>query len=127
MELFQQRARAARPDFEVDATNAADVAAIVVALDGLPLAIELAAAHIDVLPPAGIRQRLADRFDLLQSDQWDAPVRQHTLRAAIDSSAALLTVEERNHLATTRGVCRLVRPGGGGSSHQVRSGSARIG
>jgi predicted ATPase len=50
-----------------------------------------------VLPPAGIRQRLADRFALLQSDQWDAPARQHTLRAAIDSSTALLTVEERDH------------------------------
>ncbi|HEU5484605.1 MAG TPA: BTAD domain-containing putative transcriptional regulator, partial [Microlunatus sp.] len=97
LQLFEQRARAALPAFAVDAGNEADVAAIVVALDGLPLAIELAAAHVDVLPPAGIRQRLTDRFELLQSDQWDAPARQHTLRAAIDSSAALLTVAEREH------------------------------
>ena len=97
VQLFQQRAQAARPDFTVDAGNAADLASLVVALDGLPLAIELAAAQSDVLPPAEIRRRLADRFALLQSEQWDAPARQHTLRAAIDSSAALLTVEERDH------------------------------
>ena len=97
LQLFEQRARAARPDFAIDATNAADVREIVRALDGLPLAIELAAAHVDVLPPAGIRRRLADRFELLQSDRWDVPARQHTLRAVIDSSAALLAGEEREH------------------------------
>ena len=97
LQLFEERAQAARPSFVIDASNAAEVTAIVRALDGLPLAIELAAAHIDVLPPSGIRQRLADRFELLQSDRWDAPARQHTLRAAIDSSAALLAGEEREH------------------------------
>ncbi|HEX8510433.1 MAG TPA: BTAD domain-containing putative transcriptional regulator [Propionibacteriaceae bacterium] len=97
LQLFEERAKAARPDFVIDAGTEADVAAIVRALDGLPLAIELAAAHIDVLPPAGILRRLADRFDLLQDERWDAPARQHTLRAAIDSSVALLAGDEREH------------------------------
>ncbi len=106
-ELFAQRARAVRPDFDIDETNAADVAAICRALDGLPLAIELAAAHVDVLSPAQIRRRLDDRFALLVSDARDVAERQRTLRAVVDSSVALLTPAERSlfaHLSVFAGV-----------------------
>jgi predicted ATPase/DNA-binding SARP family transcriptional activator len=106
VELFAQRAAAVRPDFRIDDTNAADVAAICRALDGLPLAIELAAAHVDVLSPSRIRSRLDDRFALLVSDTRDVVARQRTLRAAISSSVDLLTPDERalfTHLAVFAG------------------------
>ncbi len=95
VELFAQRAAAVQPDFRIDDRNADDVAAICRALDGLPLAIELAAAHVDVLSPARIRRRLDDRFALLVSDARDVVARQRTLRAAISSSVDLLTADER--------------------------------
>jgi predicted ATPase len=69
-----------RPGFAVTDANAADVAAIVHALDGLPLAIELAAGHTDVLAPDALRRRLSDRFDLLETDVRDMPARQRTMR-----------------------------------------------
>ena len=94
-ELFADRAAAVRPGFAIDDRNAADVAVIVRALDGQPLAIELAAAHADVLPVDAIRRRLADRFELLETDVRDVPARQRTLRAVIDSSVDLLTPAER--------------------------------
>jgi predicted ATPase/DNA-binding SARP family transcriptional activator len=94
-ELFADRAAAVHPGFVIDDRNAADVAAIVHALDGLPLALELAAAHADVLPVDAIRRRLADHFDLLETDVRDVPARQRTLRAVIDSSVNLLTAAER--------------------------------
>jgi predicted ATPase len=95
VQLFVERATAVRPDFELTDDNAADVAAVVCSLDGLPLAIELAAAHADVLSVSSIRRRLLDRFELLETDLADAPARQRTLRAVIDSSASLLTDVER--------------------------------
>jgi predicted ATPase len=93
--LFTERAAAVRPGFAVTEHNAADVAAIVAALDGLPLAIELAAAHADVLTPRGIRVRLQDHFELLESDSRDTPARHRTLRAAIRSGVDLLDERER--------------------------------
>lgn len=93
--LFEERAASVHPGFVVDDENAEDVAAIVRALDGLPLAIELAAAHADVLTANGIRRRLADHFELLATELRDAAPRQRTLRAVIDSSVELLTDEER--------------------------------
>jgi predicted ATPase len=87
------------PEFSIDDTNAADVAAICRALDGLPLAIELAAAHADVVGPAGIRRRLDDRFAFLVSDRHDVAERQQTLRAVISSSVDLLAPAERALLA----------------------------
>ena len=93
--LFRDRARAARPGFEVDETNAANVADICRVLDGLPLAIELAAARIKVLSPAAILARLDDRFALLHKVGPAADVRQQSLRAAIQWSYDLLDDEHR--------------------------------
>ena len=95
IELFVERAEAVQPDFALTADNADDVAAICMALDGLPLAIELAAARVDVLPPKLIRDRLARRFDLLVGGGSDASARQQTLRGAIDWSIGLLDDRER--------------------------------
>ena len=93
--LFVERAQAVRPDLALDDRTAADIAAICLALDGLPLAIELAAARTDVLSPAAIRSRLSDRFQLLVAGGIDAAQRQQTLRAAIDWSFELLADEQR--------------------------------
>jgi predicted ATPase len=97
--LFVERAVAVRPDFELTERNAPDVSALCVALDGLPLAIELAAARVDALTPAAIRQRLNDRFSLLVEGGRDAAPRQQTLRAAIDWSIALLSPAQRDAFA----------------------------
>jgi predicted ATPase/DNA-binding SARP family transcriptional activator len=93
--LFRDRAAAVRPGFELSDANAHQVAAICAALDGLPLAIELAAARADVLTPAAIHARLQHRFDLLVDGGRQASARQQTLRAAIDWSFGLLTDDER--------------------------------
>jgi len=98
-ELFSARAAAVRSGFTVTGSNAADVAAICLALDGLPLAIELAAARADVLTPAAIRARLQDRFDLLVDGERDASPRQQTLRSALDWSFELLTYPQRTFFA----------------------------
>ena len=90
---------AVRPDFALTAENAADVAEIVRRLDGLPLAIELAAARIRLLSPAAMAQRLGDRLGLLAAGGRDLPERQRTLRGAIDWSHDLLDPEERRLFA----------------------------
>jgi predicted ATPase/DNA-binding SARP family transcriptional activator len=97
--LFIQRATAVRPDLEVDDDVATDIAAVCLALDGLPLAIELAAARTDVLSPAAVRARLEDRFSLLVNGGADVAERQQTLRAAIDWSFDLLTPDQRTFFA----------------------------
>jgi predicted ATPase/class 3 adenylate cyclase len=88
--LFIERAMAVRPDFRVDASNAPAIAEICVQLDGLPLAIELAAARVRVLPPQAILSRLSDRLSLLSGGSRDLPERQQTLRGAIEWSHDLL-------------------------------------
>jgi predicted ATPase/DNA-binding SARP family transcriptional activator len=93
--LFAERAAAVRPGFEVTDANAGDVAAICLALDGLPLAIELAAARADVLTPAAVRARLENRFDLLVDGGRQAAARQQTLRSAMAWSFELLGPEEK--------------------------------
>ncbi len=93
--LFADRAAACRPGFAVDPGNAAAVASICRALDGVPLAIELAAARIRVLSVEQISARLSDRFALLTAGDRSAPPRQRTLRAAIEWSHDLLTARER--------------------------------
>lgn len=98
VELFLERARAQVPGFAPSAGGLAAVAQVVRLLDGLPLAIELAAARVSVLSPAQIVQRLEDRFALLAGARG-ASARQATLRAAIDWSWALLAPWEQAALA----------------------------
>jgi predicted ATPase len=97
--LFIERATAVRPDLVIDDDVACDIAALCVALDGLPLAIELAAARTDVLSPGAIRARLQDRFELLVDGGTDVAERQQTLRAAIDWSFELLSPDQRTFFA----------------------------
>ncbi len=94
IELFATRARAQRPDFVLGEGNRAAVAEVVRLLDGLPLAIELAAARVRVLSPAQLVERMRDRFQLLAGARGTA-ARQATLRAAIDWSWELLTPWEQ--------------------------------
>jgi predicted ATPase/class 3 adenylate cyclase len=93
--LFIERARAVRPDFEVTNENAPAVAEICSRLDGLPLAIELAAARIKVLSPEAILDRLERRLPVLADAGQDLPARQRTLWGAIDWSYELLDEAER--------------------------------
>ena len=88
--LFIERAMAVRPDFAVTGSNAPAVAEVCVRLDGLPLAIELAAARVRVLSPQAIMERLGDRLKLLSGGSRDLPERQQTLRGAISWSHDLL-------------------------------------
>ena len=109
--LFVERARSVKGDFEVTQENAPAVAEICVRLDGLPLAIELAAARIKMLPPGRIADRLEDnRLKLLSGGARDLPERQQTLRGAIDWSHALLEEGEKAlfaRLAVFSGGCTL--------------------
>ena len=93
--LFTDRARHARPDFTLTDDNAATVGEICARLDGLPLAIELAAARVRALSLAEILDSLHDRFRLLTGGARTAVRRQQTLRASVDWSHALLTEPER--------------------------------
>ena len=95
IELFTDRARRVRPDFTVTDDNAATVAEICRRLDGMPLAIELAAARVRALSLAEIVDSLHDRFRLLTGGARTAVRRQQTLRASVDWSHALLTEPER--------------------------------
>jgi Tfp pilus assembly protein PilF len=90
VELFVERARAIKPDFSITNESAPAVAEICVRLDGLPLAIELAAARIKMLPPKAMLQRLGTRLKFLTGGPRDLPERQRTLRATIEWSHALL-------------------------------------
>jgi predicted ATPase/DNA-binding SARP family transcriptional activator len=95
VELFGERARHAKPGFVLDERNASSVAQICQRLDGIPLAIELAAARIKVLSVDEIAARLDDRFSLLTSGSRTAIPRHQTLRATIDWSYDLLAEPER--------------------------------
>jgi predicted ATPase/DNA-binding SARP family transcriptional activator len=93
--LFADRAAAVKPGFVVGDENAADVVAICRALDGIPLAIELAAARVRALTPAQVADRLADRFALLSVTSRGTMPRHQTLRAVVDWSWELLDDSER--------------------------------
>lgn len=95
VQLFLARARAVSPAFALTAENADPIARVCARLDGIPLALELAAARVRVLTVAQILDRLDDTFRLLTGGGRVAPTRQQTLRAALDWSDALLTEPER--------------------------------
>jgi predicted ATPase len=93
--LFVERAQAAAADFELTSANAGAVAEICRKLDGLPLAIELAAARVRLLPPQALLARLDDRMGLLTGGARDLPERQQTLRNTLDWSFDLLSADEQ--------------------------------
>ncbi len=108
--LFVERAQEAQPDFELTEANAATIVEIVRRLDGLPLAIELAAARIRVLPPAALLDRLDQRLSLLTGGARDLPAHQQTLRDTIAWSYDLLTPAEQalfRELSVFAGGCSL--------------------
>jgi predicted ATPase len=108
--LFVERAQTARPAFVLGDDNAASVARICAHLDGMPLAIELAAARVRLLPPDAILARLERQFELLASSARDVPERQRTLRGAIAWSYDLLAEPGRHlldRLAVFVGGCDL--------------------
>jgi tetratricopeptide (TPR) repeat protein len=110
VQLFIERARAARSEFAVTNENAPAVAEICARLDGLPLAIELAAARVRLLPPQAMLARLERRLPLLTGGARDLPARHQTLRGAIAWSYDLLTPEEQKlfrRLAVFVGGCTL--------------------
>ncbi len=104
--LFLDRAEAVRPDADHDDEDLAAVGAICRQLDGIPLALELAAARLSSLTPVELADHVQDRFAVLTSGRRTAEARQQTLRAAVDWSHALLTEQERllfRRLAVFRG------------------------
>ncbi len=93
--LFLERARAVKPDFELTPANARVIVEICIRLDGLPLAIELAAARSKLLPPQALLARLRHRLQVLTSTAQDVPLRQQTLRHALAWSYDLLDAQEQ--------------------------------
>src|SRR5262249_10941368 len=109
-ELFVSRAQAIKPDFQITSANAQMIAHICLRLDGLPLAIELAAARIKLLPPQALLARLEHRLQVLTSASQDIPARQQTLRSTLAWSYDLLSIEEQQllrRLAVFVGGCTL--------------------
>ena len=114
--LFLERAQATQSDFQLTAANAHAIAEICIQLDGLPLAIELAAARIKLLPPQALLKRLSTRLTVLTGGLQDVPARQQTLRSTIAWSYHLLDATEQRLfrcLAVFSGGCTLEASGGG--------------
>jgi tetratricopeptide (TPR) repeat protein len=127
VQLFVSRAAAVQPGFVVTPANAETIAAICRRLDGLPLALELAAARVRLLPPAAILARLDRALPLLTDGPRDVPTRQRTMRDAIAWSYDLLSPEERTTFARmavfvgggTLAACEAVCTGDGEDSFAV--------
>ena len=94
--LFLQRAKAIKSDFQLTDTNTRNIAEMCVRVEGLPLAIELAAARMKLLPPQALLTRLDKRLQVLTSGAQDMPARQQTLRNTLAWSYDLLTMEEQH-------------------------------
>ncbi|CAM5521712.1 DUF4062 domain-containing protein [Leifsonia shinshuensis] len=99
VDLFVERAHAVKPDFEITQDNEAAVRRVCAALDGAPLAIELAAARVRVLSPAELLDRLDRRLSVLVGGARDLPARQQTIRRTIEWSTQLLDEPQRRLLA----------------------------
>ena len=99
VQLFIERAQAVNPDFELTPENAPSVAEICIRLDGLPLAIELATARLNVFSPQALAERLSNRLKILRGGARDLPARQQTLRDTIDWSYELLRASEQQLFA----------------------------
>jgi non-specific serine/threonine protein kinase len=100
VQFFMTRARSSRPGIEISELNAGVIADICARLDGLPLAMELAAARLRMISPEALRHLLTDRLDVLVGGPRDAPERQRTLRNAINWSYDLLSDDEQQFLET---------------------------
>ncbi len=127
--LFIERARAVKADFAVTNANAPAVAEICVRLDGLPLAIELAAARAKLLSPRALLDRFDQSLDLLTGGPRDQPARQQTLRATIDWSYNLLGPDEQTlfaRLAVFHGGCTLDAAEAVGGSDDLIAGLATL-
>jgi predicted ATPase len=110
VQLFLQRAQAIQSDFQLTTDNVAAIAEICLRLDGLPLAIELAAARIKLLPPQALLIRLSRRLTVLTRGSLDAPARQQTLRNTLAWSYQLLHAQEQRlfrRLSIFAGGCTL--------------------
>ena len=99
LQLFVERVLAVKPDFEVTHENAPTIAEICFRLDGLPLAIELAAARMKLFSPRSLLERLGSRLQLLRGGARDLPIRQQTLRDTVDWSYELLNDGEQRLFA----------------------------
>jgi predicted ATPase len=128
--LFVERAQAARPGFELTTANAEAVAEICRRLDGLPLAVELAAARVRVLPPQALLTRLSDRLGLLTGGPRDLPERQRALRSTIAWSYDQLPPDEQSLISQLgvfaggfdlRAVEAVWRPGGDSAAGSEQS------
>jgi len=95
VQLFRDRVLLNKPDFELDEINGPVVSSICQKLNGIPLAIEMAASRVKVMDPAAILVRLSDQLSILSTGERTAPHRQQTMRATIDWSYDLLTEDEK--------------------------------
>ena len=127
VELFVDRALSARPGLRLDDDAIATVAEIARRLDGMPLAIELAAARVGMVDLTGILEHLSDRFALLSGGSRTAPPRQQTLRATVAWSYDLLSAREKDLFGRMSVFPATLRPGSrrGRSRHGTRAGLRR--
>ncbi len=100
VQFFAERAQTVRPDFKISESNITSIIEICSRLDGLPLAIELAAARINLFSPEALLKRMDNRLKLLRGGARDLPVRQQTLRDTIDWSYEMLSTDEQKLFAS---------------------------